>query len=277
MMSVLQTNDPAKVGRDMALSRVLSAHHASFYYGSRLVLGDVNLDIFEGYITALIGPSGCGKSTLLRSFNRFNDLIPGAHMEGQVRYRGFNVGDDWVDPVRLRRRIGIVYQKPNPLPKSIYENIAFGLRLSGYSGDMDDRVWRSLLATNLWDEVKDKLKKSARSLSLGQQQRLCLARAIALDPDVILMDSPCSMLDPIETLKIEALMQDLKQHCAIVIETHNLQQARRASDRTAFFDVQHTSDGPKIGHLVEYNHTSIIFQEPKEDATFNYVTGRLSD
>lgn len=253
----------------------LQAENVSVYYGSTLAVRDVFLDIPKNQIVAFIGPSGCGKSTILRCFNRMNDLIPGARMEGRITYHGKSLYDRSVDPVELRRRIGMVFQKPNPFPKSIYENIAFGARINGYKGDMDELVERSLRGSALWDEVKDKLKESGLSLSGGQQQRLCIARAIAIEPEIILMDEPCSALDPISTLKVEELMQTLKENFTIIIVTHNMQQASRVSDRTAFFNAEATPSGGKVGYLVEYDQTQVIFSNPREEYTRDYVSGRF--
>jgi phosphate transport system ATP-binding protein len=222
-------------------------------------------------ITALIGPSGCGKSTLLRSFNRMNDLIDGARIEGQILYHGVDLYADGIDPVEVRRRIGMVFQKPNPFPKSIYDNVSFGPRVAGFRGNMDELVEESLRRAALWDEVKDKLKSPGTELSGGQQQRLCIARAIAVQPDVILMDEPCSSLDPIATLKIEELMHELKQNYTIVIVTHNMQQAARASDLTAFLTM-----GPdRAGYLVEMAPTQKLFTSPDNRLTEDYITGRF--
>jgi phosphate transport system ATP-binding protein len=222
-------------------------------------------------ITALIGPSGCGKSTLLRSFNRMNDLIDTARIEGTVRYHGVDLYADGVDPVEVRRRIGMVFQKPNPFPKSIYDNVAFGPKVAGYRGDMDELVERSLRRAALWDDVKDKLKQAGTALSGGQQQRLCIARAIAVEPDVILMDEPCSALDPIATLRIEELMRELKENYTIVIVTHNMQQAARASDYTAFL----TMGEDRAGYLVEMAPTDELFTRPANRLTEDYITGRF--
>ena len=245
-----------------------------FYDGFRAVR-DVTLPIQENQITALIGPSGCGKTTMLRCFNRMNDLIEGARVEGTILYHGVDLYDPKVDPVEVRRRVGMVFQKPNPFPKSVYDNIAFGPKIAGFKGDMDELVERSLRRAALWDEVKDKLKESAMSLSGGQQQRLCIARAIAVQPDVILMDEPCSALDPIATLRIEELMQELVADYTIIIVTHNMQQAARVSDRTAFFTVDVKEDGMRTGVLVEYDRTETIFTNPGEKRTEDYVTGRF--
>ena len=226
-------------------------------------------------ITAFIGPSGCGKSTLIRCLNRMNDLIPSARVTGQVLYHDANLYDETVDPVVVRRRIGMVFQKPNPFPKSIYDNIAFGARINGLERDLDELVESSLRGAALWDEVKDKLFESGLSLSGGQQQRLCIARTIAISPEVILMDEPCSALDPISTLRIEDLMHELKRKYTIVIVTHNMQQASRVSDKTAFFNAQTDERGERFGYLVEYNNTEVIFNAPQEDYTRDYISGRF--
>jgi phosphate transport system ATP-binding protein len=247
----------------------------SAYYGEFRAVRDVTLDIHRNEITALIGPSGCGKTTILRCFNRMNDLIEGARVEGRLLYHGVDLYDDQVDPVEVRRRIGMVFQKPNPFPKSIYDNIAFGPKIAGYKGSMDDLVEESLRKAALWDEVKDKLKESGMALSGGQQQRLCIARAIAVSPDVILMDEPCSALDPIATLRIEELMRELVNEYTIVIVTHNMQQAARVSDRTAFFTVDVREDGQRTGTLVEFDATDRMFTNPSDDRTEAYVTGRF--
>lgn len=253
----------------------LRAKNVSVYYGSNLAVRDVSLDIFKNEITAFIGPSGCGKSTILRCFNRTNDLIPGARVDGKITLHGSDLYGKDVDPVYVRRRIGMVFQKPNPFPKSIYENITFAARINGYQGDYDELVERSLRSAALWDEVKDKLKESGLSLSGGQQQRLCIARAIAIEPEVILMDEPCSALDPISTLKIEELMRELEQLYTIVIVTHNMQQALRVSDKTAFFNAEATESGSKVGYLVEYADTEKIFTNPIDKYTRDYVSGRF--
>ena len=258
-------------------SAILSTEKASVFYGKVLAVKEVYLDIFQNTITALIGPSGCGKSTLLRCFNRLNDLIPGARVQGTVTFNGENLYDKKFDRSieDVRRRIGMVFQKPNPFSKSIYENIAFGARINGYRGDMDELVERSLTRAALWDEVKDKLKQSGLSLSGGQQQRLCIARAIAVQPEVILMDEPCSALDPISTLRIEELIQQLKEQYTIIIVTHNMQQASRVADMTAFFNANATEGGSRFGYLVEYDRTENIFQNPQQQATQEYVSGRF--
>lgn len=269
------SNSVNSVTDNTATSMALKAENVSVFYGSTLAVRDVFLDIPKNQIVAFIGPSGCGKSTVLRCFNRMNDLIPGARMEGRITFHGQDINAKSIDPVELRRRIGQVFQRPNPFPKSIYENIAFGARINGYQGNMDELVESSLRGAALWDEVKDKLRESGLSLSGGQQQRLCIARAIAIQPEVILMDEPCSALDPISTLKVEELMQELKENYTIVIVTHNMQQASRVSDMTAFFNAEPTPAGGKVGYLVEYNKTVNIFQNPAQQATQEYVTGRF--
>ncbi|HZD10378.1 MAG TPA: phosphate ABC transporter ATP-binding protein PstB [Candidatus Binatia bacterium] len=240
-------------------------------YGPFKAIKDVQLQFRRNKITALIGPSGCGKSTVLRCLNRMNDLIPSARVNGDVLFHGKNIYDADVDPVEVRRRIGMVFQKPNPFPKSIYENVAWGARVNGFKGNMDELVEASLRQAALWEEVKDKLDQSGLSLSGGQQQRLCIARTIAVKPEVILMDEPASALDPIATLRIEELIQDLKQKYTIVIVTHNMQQAARASDFTAFFNV----DQSRTGYLVEYGPTSRMFTNPTNEITEQYITGRF--
>ena len=248
----------------------------SVFYGSFRAVRDVGLTIYKNNITALIGPSGCGKTTVLRCLNRMNDLVESARVVGNVVYQGVDLYGEGVDPVEVRRRIGMVFQKPNPFPKSIYDNIAFGPRIARMKGDMDEIVERSLQKAALWDEVKDRLGESAWSLSGGQQQRLCIARCIAVQPDVILMDEPCSALDPIATGRIEDLMQELKSDYSIVIVTHNMQQAARVSDMTAFFTAEvHEQQDRRTGVLVEYDRTDRIFTNPAEERTENYVTGRF--
>ncbi len=249
----------------------LKVESLNVFYGKFQAVRAVDLDIQARKITALIGPSGCGKSTVLRCFNRMNDLIPTARIEGTVLFREKNLYAPHVDAVEVRRRIGMVFQKPNPFPKSIYENVAWGAKINGYRGNMDDLVEGSLRSAALWDEVKDKLKQSGYSLSGGQQQRLCIARAIATRPDIILMDEPCSALDPIATLKIEDLMRELAQHYTIVIVTHNMQQAARVSDFTAFFNMGED----RAGYLVEYGLSADLFTNPKNRLTEDYITGRF--
>jgi phosphate transport system ATP-binding protein len=244
-------------------------------YNGTLALGDVSLDIYKNFVTAFIGPSGCGKSTFIRCFNRMNDLIVGATIDGTVLYHETDLYGGDVDPVEVRKRIGMVFQKPNPFPKSIYDNIAFGPRVLGMKGSMDERVERALHQAALWDEVKDRLKESALGLSGGQQQRLCIARALATEPEVILMDEPASALDPISTTRIEDLMHDLKRDYTIVIVTHNMQQAARVADMTAFFSVDVHDDGKRHGILVEYDETAKIFTTPSDKRTEDYVTGRF--
>ncbi len=254
---------------------VFDVRDVSVFYGSFRAVRDVTLPIAQNEITALIGPSGCGKTTFIRCLNRMNDLIEGARIEGSILYHGVDLYDDRVDPVEVRRRIGMVFQKPNPFPKSIYDNVAFGPRIAGHKGNLDDLVEESLQRAALWDEVKGKLKDSGLELSGGQQQRLCIARAIATRPDVILMDEPCSSLDPIATAKIEDLMRDLVSEYTIVIVTHNMQQAARVSDRTAFFTVDVSEEGLRTGRIVEFDRTETIFTNPSDQRTEDYVTGRF--
>jgi phosphate transport system ATP-binding protein len=247
----------------------------SVYYGNFRAVRDVSVQVHENQITALIGPSGCGKTTFLRCLNRMNDLIPTARVEGTLLYHGVDLYDPAVDPVEVRRRIGMVFQKPNPFPKTIYDNVAFGPKIAGYKGNLDELVEESLHHAALWDEVKDKLRESGLALSGGQQQRLCIARAIATRPDVILMDEPCSALDPIATQKIEDLMRDLVEEYTIVIVTHNMQQAARVSDRTAFFTVDLAEDGARTGTIVEVDDTETMFTKPNDPRTEDYITGRF--
>jgi phosphate transport system ATP-binding protein len=253
---------------------VFAVSDLDVYYGAAKAVAGVTCDIGANQVTAIIGPSGCGKSTLLRCFNRMNDLVPGARVEGKVFYHGHDVYGDGVNATEVRRRIGMVFQKPNPFPKSIYDNVAFGPRLNGMKKGLDDLVERSLTHAALWDEVKDKLHRSGLDLSGGQQQRLCIARAIAVEPDVILMDEPCSALDPIATARIEDLMDELKKDYTIVIVTHNMQQAARVSDWTAFMSVD-ISAGGRTGHLVEFGRTEQIFTHPSDPRTEGYITGRF--
>jgi phosphate transport system ATP-binding protein len=255
---------------------VFTLEDVSVYYGDNLAVDKVNLPIYKNEITALIGPSGCGKSTILRSLNRMNDLIPGARVQGSVLYHGEDIYGPRVDAVQVRKVIGMVFQKPNPFPKSIYDNIAFGPKTIGMDGNMDDIVENALRGAALWDEVKDRLKDNAFGMSGGQQQRLCIARAIAVQPDVILMDEPCSALDPVSTFKIEDLMNELKKDYTIVIVTHNMQQAARVADRTAFFTVASDDEaGSRVGVLVEHDVTDKIFSNPANQKTLDYVTGRF--
>jgi phosphate transport system ATP-binding protein len=259
---------------DGSSNNAIEAREMSIYYGSFKAVNRVNLAIEKNKITAFIGPSGCGKSTVLRSFNRMNDLVPTARTEGEIVFRGKNLYAPEVDPVEVRRRIGMVFQKANPFPKSIYENIAYGPRINGWRGskaEMDELVERSLRGAALWEDVKDKLQQSGLSLSGGQQQRLCIARALATQPEVILMDEPCSALDPISTLKIEELMFELRQRYTLIIVTHNMQQASRASDYTAFF----LMNQERAGELVEYAPTRELFQNPQDPRTEQYISGRF--
>jgi len=249
----------------------IETHNLNVFYGHFRAVRDINLWIEPRKITAMIGPSGCGKSTVLRAFNRMNDLVPNARVEGEILFHKQNIYSSTIDPVEVRRRIGMVFQKPNPFPKSIYENIAWGARINGFKGDTDMLVEQSLRQAALWDDVKDKLKQSAYSLSGGQQQRLCIARTIATRPEIILMDEPCSALDPIATLKIEDLMQELALKYTIIIVTHSMQQAARVSDFTAFYMV----DDQRAGHLVEFGPTKALFTNPKEKRTEDYITGRF--
>jgi phosphate transport system ATP-binding protein len=250
---------------------IVSTMDLNVYYGSFHAVGNVTFDVPKNQITALIGPSGCGKSTVLRCLNRMNDLVPGARVEGQIRYHGVDINAPNVDPVEVRRRIGMVFQKPNPFPKSIADNITWGAKINGYKGNADELVEKCLRQAALWDEVKDKLHESGLALSGGQQQRLCIARALAINPDVILMDEPCSALDPISTLRIEDLMRELARHYTIVIVTHNMQQAARASDQTCFFSLGEN----RMGILVEAAPTKQLFTNPSDHRTEDYITGRF--
>jgi phosphate transport system ATP-binding protein len=257
-----------------AAASVLRTENLNIYYGNFLAVRNVFLDIPKNSITAFIGPSGCGKSTILRCFNRLNDLIRSFRLDGNIYYHGNDIYAADVDPVQVRRYIGMVFQRPNPFPKSIYDNVAYGARVNNYAGNLDELVETSLRRAALWDEVKDKLKESGFSLSGGQQQRLCIARAIAAQPEVVLMDEPCSALDPISTLKIEDLMHELKENYTIVIVTHNMQQAARVADQTAFFNAE-AVENSKVGYLVEYDRTETIFGSPQQEATRDYVSGRF--
>jgi phosphate transport system ATP-binding protein len=249
----------------------LETNDLSIHYGTFTAVKGVNIKVERQKITAIIGPSGCGKSTLLRSFNRMNDFVPGCSVTGELILQGQNLYSKDIDPVEVRRKIGMVFQKPNPFPKSIYENIAWGARINGFKGNMDELVEQSLRAAALWDEVKDKLQQSAYALSGGQQQRLCIARTIAIQPEIILMDEPASALDPISTLRIEELMQELKKNYTILIVTHNMQQAARASDFTAMMMI----DDNRAGGVIEFDDTKNIFTRPKDKRTEDYVTGRF--
>jgi phosphate transport system ATP-binding protein len=266
---------PGEERGDRTRDVVFDAKDVSVFYGAFRAVRDLTVSVNEHEIMALIGPSGCGKTTFLRCLNRMNDLIEGARVDGDIRYHGIDLYGDGVDPVEVRRRIGMVFQKPNPFPKSIYDNIAFGPKIAGFKGNMDELVESSLRRAALWDEVKDKLRSSGLALSGGQQQRLCIARAIATRPDVILMDEPCSALDPIATQKIEDLMRELVTEYTIVIVTHNMQQAARVSDRTAFFTVDVGPDGVRTGTIVEVDDTETIFTKPSDRRTEDYVTGRF--
>ena len=249
----------------------IETQELDIFYGDFRAVKHVNLQIEPNKITSIIGPSGCGKSTVLRAFNRMNDFIPSAHTTGIVLFQGKNLYDQDVDPVLVRQRIGMVFQKPNPFPKSIFDNVAWGARINHYQGDIPDLVETCLQKAALWDEVKDQLQKPALALSGGQQQRLCIARALAVTPDIILMDEPCSALDPIATLKIEDLMRELSNNYTIIIVTHNMQQAGRASDFTAYF----TMDADRAGMMVEYGETSQVFTRPKNKSTEDYISGRF--
>jgi phosphate transport system ATP-binding protein len=275
--------DPSKIGALAAATDdgrgrevVFSVSGLAVRYSGALALDGVTMDVRKNLVTAFIGPSGCGKSTFIRCFNRMNDLVPGAKVDGEVLYHGRDLYASNVDPVEVRRRIGMVFQKPNPFPKSIYDNIAFGPKVLGMKKNLAERVERALQQAALWDEVKDRLEENALGLSGGQQQRLCIARAIAVEPDVILMDEPASALDPISTARIEDLIHDLKRDFTIVIVTHNMQQAARVADMTAFFSVEMREDGSgRHGVLVEYDKTTTIFTNPGDKRTEDYVTGRF--
>ena len=271
---VVRTPEQAEA-QETERDTIFDVRDVSVFYGDFRAVRDITIPIARNEITALIGPSGCGKTTFLRCLNRMNDLIEGARVEGTILYHEVDLYDERVDPVEVRRHIGMVFQKPNPFPKSIYDNVAFGPRVAGFKGNMDDLVEESLHRAALWDEVKKKLKDSGMALSGGQQQRLCIARAIATRPDVILMDEPCSALDPIATAKIEDLMRDLMSDYTIVIVTHNMQQAARVSDRTAFFTVDVAESGHRTGHIVEFDRTEAIFTNPSDQRTEDYVTGRF--
>mgnify|MGYP001301712602 FL=1 len=263
------------LGQEKA-AKVFEINGLHAYYGDFCALRDVQLDVHQSEVTAFIGPSGCGKSTFLRCFNRMNDLIEGARVDGEMRYHGLDLYDQNIDAVEVRRRIGMVFQKPNPFPKSIYDNVAFGPRIGGVKkSELDNVVEKSLRRAALWDEVKDRLGDSAYGLSGGQQQRLCIARTIAVEPDVVLMDEPCSALDPIATARIEELIAELKTQYTIVIVTHNMQQAARISDRTAFFSVEVSDSGRRTGQLVEIDRTEQIFTNPEDPRTEAYITGRV--
>ena len=273
------TLEHQEASQDSSAERIFHTQNLSVHYGNHHAVKDVDLDININEITAFIGPSGCGKTSVLRCYNRMNDLIVSAQVSGTLEYRGVDLYSPSIDPVEVRRRIGMVFQKPNPFPKSIYENVAYGPKVCGFAKkkeDLDSIVENSLQKAALWDEVKNRLKDSAIGLSGGQQQRLCIARTIAVDPDVLLMDEPCSSLDPIATARIEDLMQTLKEDYTIVIVTHNMQQAARISDRTAFFTSEEDPNtGQRTGILVEHDIAEHIFSNPSDERTENYVTGRF--
>jgi len=254
---------------------IMDCRIKKLYYGSFLAVRDAEIPIVPNQITAFIGPSGCGKSTVLRSLNRMNDFVPGFRFEGSVHFQGQDIYASHIDPVAVRRSIGMVFQQPNPFAMSIFKNVAFGLRLNGFKGDYAERIEQALRGAALWDEVKDKLHQSGLSLSGGQQQRLCIARAIAVEPDLLLMDEPCSALDPIATRRIEELMLELREKYTIAIVTHNLQQAQRVADRTAFLFVD-TSAGGRTGYLIEYRPTAELFDDPREERTRAYIRGEFS-
>jgi phosphate transport system ATP-binding protein len=254
---------------------VFAVDRLSVAYGHAPAVADVSLEIYRNAVTAIIGPSGCGKSTFLRCLNRMNDLVPNVQVGGRVLYHGIDLYGPDVDPIEVRRRIGMVFQRPNPFPKSIYDNVAYGLRILGMKDDLDGRVERALRRAALWDEVKGRLKRSALGLSGGQQQRLCIARAIAIEPEVVLLDEPASALDPIATSAIEDLMHELKEDYTLVIVTHNMQQAARVAEMTAFFSLHVEDDGARHGILVEYDSTEKIFTQPADERTEGYVTGRF--
>jgi len=270
--SLLAAKPPAQT---LARDRVFSIENLTAYYGNSPAISDVSFEIYQRMVTAIIGPSGCGKSTFIRCLNRMNDVISGFRTDGRILYHDVDLQGRNIDPVGVRRRIGMVFQRPNPFPKSIYENIAYGPRILGLKRDLDGRVEGALRRAALWDEVKDRLKQSALGLSGGQQQRLCIARALAVEPDVILMDEPASALDPIATTRIEDLMHELKRDYTIVVVTHNMQQAARVADMTAFFSISRGEEGQRSGVLVEYDDTKTIFTQPKDTRTEDYVTGRF--
>jgi phosphate transport system ATP-binding protein len=273
--NVAPVTDGVEEQPEAAREVVFEIRDASVRYGTNLAVDDVNFDVGAREITAIIGPSGCGKSTFLRCLNRMNDFIPGAKVEGRINYHGESLYDSKVDAAEVRRRIGMVFQKPNPFPKSIFDNVAYGPRINRFKGDLHELVEQALTRAALWDEVKDKLKKSAYALSGGQQQRLCIARTLAVEPDVVLMDEPCSALDPIATSRIEDLMVELKRDFTIVIVTHNMQQAARVSDMTAFFTTDVGEDASRVGRLVEFDRTQTIFTSPSDQRTEGYITGRF--
>jgi phosphate transport system ATP-binding protein len=264
-----------RTGTPVETETVIELKGVNIHYGKTHAVRDVSLPVARNQITAMIGPSGCGKSTVLRSINRMNDLIPGAKVSGEVTFHGQDIYGAGVDPIAVRRHIGMVFQKANPFPKSIFDNVAYGLRINGMKDNLADRVEQALRGAALWDEVKDNLRKSALALSGGQQQRLCIARAIAVQPEVLLMDEPCSALDPIATARIEELMNELVRDYTIVIVTHNMQQAARVSDSTAFYSAAVDEDGERYGFLVEFDDTQRLFSNPSDSRTEDYITGRF--
>jgi phosphate transport system ATP-binding protein len=281
-MESMETSPTVKIAQDLqkeaamrSRDKVFEVQGVGVSYDGNMAVHEIDMDIFRNQVTAIIGPSGCGKSTFIRVFNHMNDLIPGAEVHGKVLYHGQDLYGRDVDPVEVRKRIGMVFQKPNPFPKSIYDNVAFGPRVLGWTKGLGERVERALHQAALWDEVKDRLKSSALGLSGGQQQRLCIARCLAVEPEVILMDEPASALDPIATTRIEDLMHDLKRDYTILIVTHNMQQAARVADMTAFFSVNVAPEGDRTGILVEYDETTKIFTQPSDKRTEDYVTGRF--
>jgi phosphate transport system ATP-binding protein len=272
--------EPAAGSKEQAAANVaptteFEVSDLNMFYGAAQALKNVNIQIYQNKITAIIGPSGCGKSTFLRCFNRMNDLVAGARVEGKVLFRGQDLYAANVDPVAVRKTVGMVFQKPNPFPKSIFDNVAYGARINGIKGNMSDIVEQTLKQAELWDEVKDKLKQSGLALSGGQQQRLCIARTLAAQPEVILMDEPCASLDPIATIRIEELMRELKKNFTIVIVTHNMQQAARVSDFTAMMMITEKEEGRRTGTVIEYGGTRQLFTKPKDERTEDYITGRF--
>ena len=274
---MIKTNNKIMNKKNIKSTSSVSLDNVSITYGNSVAVKNVFCDIEKNQVTSFIGPSGCGKSTVIRAINRMNDLIEGCKLSGSVIFEGIDIYAEDIDPVEVRRRIGMVFQQPNPFPKSIYENIAFGARVNGYKGNMDQLVEESLTKAAVWDECKDKLNESGYSLSGGQQQRLCIARTIAIEPDVILMDEPCSALDPLSTLKIEETIHELKKNFTIIIVTHNMQQANRVSDYTAFFNTEKKDKdlGGKIGFLVEFDKTKNMFNSPKQKSTQDYISGKF--
>ena len=274
----MQSVEVARTPEDQPLAPrevVFDIDDLAVHYGSTTAFSGVTLDIFKNQVTAVIGPSGCGKSTFIRCLNRMNDLVPGAKVGGHIRYHGEDIYGDGVDAIEVRRRIGMVFQRPNPFPKSIYDNVAFAPKALGMRAGIEERVEKALRGAALWDEVKDRLKTSALAMSGGQQQRLCIERAIAVEPDVVLMDEPASALDPIATQKIEQLLHELKSEYSFVIVTHNMQQAARVADMTAFFSISRGEEGQRWGELIEYDETEKIFTAPSDKRTEDYVTGRF--